>query len=272
MFRSFRVERVDSRNDNDRHKSAQNSVCSSGFGNRWVNTWLVYIGLTFLGGAERLVVDAAVGLQRKGHKVVVYTSHHDPKHCFEETRDGTLEVRVRGNTIVPRTIFGYLYIVCAILRQLHLTISLLRDGSTYDIIFVDQLSTNIPLMRLKDAKIFFFCHFPDKLLATRGSLLKRAYRAPIDTLEEVTTACADSIVVNSKFTQSIFKQNFPHIRREPSVLYPGIDLSSYDGTVNEDDQSVAILKRLVRRSLRRQLIPVITRYSCPLIALSERRT
>ncbi|KAF9494127.1 hypothetical protein BDN71DRAFT_1507848 [Pleurotus eryngii] len=41
-----------------------------------------------IGGAERLVVDAALGLQNLGHCVDVYTSHHDPTHCFEETRDG----------------------------------------------------------------------------------------------------------------------------------------------------------------------------------------
>ena len=41
-----------------------------------------------IGGAERLVVDAAVGLQNRGHKVVIFTSHCDPKHCFEEARDG----------------------------------------------------------------------------------------------------------------------------------------------------------------------------------------
>jgi hypothetical protein len=41
-----------------------------------------------LGGAERLVVDAAVGLQEAGHQVTIYTNHHDPSHCFEETRDG----------------------------------------------------------------------------------------------------------------------------------------------------------------------------------------
>lgn len=41
-----------------------------------------------IGGAERLVVDAALGLQKLGHSVDVYTSHHDPNHCFEETRDG----------------------------------------------------------------------------------------------------------------------------------------------------------------------------------------
>lgn len=41
-----------------------------------------------IGGAERLVVDAAVGLQERGHRVVIFTSHCDPKHCFEEARDG----------------------------------------------------------------------------------------------------------------------------------------------------------------------------------------
>lgn len=42
-----------------------------------------------IGGAERLVVDAAVGLQNRGNKVVIFTSHCDPKHCFDEARDGT---------------------------------------------------------------------------------------------------------------------------------------------------------------------------------------
>jgi alpha-1,3/alpha-1,6-mannosyltransferase len=41
-----------------------------------------------IGGAERLIIDAAVGLQNRGHKVVIFTSHCDPKHCFDEARDG----------------------------------------------------------------------------------------------------------------------------------------------------------------------------------------
>ena len=41
-----------------------------------------------IGGAERLVVDAAVGLQQRGHTVTVYTSHCDHRHCFDEARDG----------------------------------------------------------------------------------------------------------------------------------------------------------------------------------------
>ena len=38
-----------------------------------------------IGGAERLVVDAAMGLKKLGHKVDIFTSHHDIHHCFEET-------------------------------------------------------------------------------------------------------------------------------------------------------------------------------------------
>jgi len=41
-----------------------------------------------IGGAERLVIDAAVGLQNRGHKVTVFTSYCDPNHCFDEARNG----------------------------------------------------------------------------------------------------------------------------------------------------------------------------------------
>ena len=41
-----------------------------------------------IGGAERLVIDAAVGLQNRGHIVTIFTSYCDPKHCFDEARDG----------------------------------------------------------------------------------------------------------------------------------------------------------------------------------------
>lgn len=41
-----------------------------------------------IGGAERLIIDAAVGLQELGHKVTIFTSHCDPQHSFEEARDG----------------------------------------------------------------------------------------------------------------------------------------------------------------------------------------
>src|ERR1700735_2683297 len=51
-----------------------------------------------IGGAERLIIDAAVGLQNRGHKVVIFTSHCDPKHCFEEARDGM--TRSKSSSVV----------------------------------------------------------------------------------------------------------------------------------------------------------------------------
>ncbi len=49
-----------------------------------------------IGGAERLIIDAAVGLQELGHKVTIFTSHCDPQHCFDEARDGTCQHLVRN--------------------------------------------------------------------------------------------------------------------------------------------------------------------------------
>ena len=58
-----------------------------------------------IGGAERLVVDAALALQSRGHMVQFVTNHHDPEHCFEETRNGDLKVTVVGDWL-PRSVFG----------------------------------------------------------------------------------------------------------------------------------------------------------------------
>ncbi|KAJ3169996.1 Alpha-1,3-mannosyltransferase-like protein [Geranomyces variabilis] len=193
-----------------------------------------------IGGAERLVVDAAVGLQSRGHSIQVFTSHHDPSHCFEESRDGTLNVSVLGDWL-PRDIAGKGHILFAILRGVVLALSLLISAQRFDVIIVDQLSASIPLLRFTNAKILFYCHFPDKLLTQRESLLKKLYRMPVDLLEEVTTRAADDIVVNSKFTAQIFERSFPSIKKLPEVLYPGIHVESYAQILDLTDPSVAFL-------------------------------
>ncbi|KAK5656233.1 hypothetical protein OQA88_4994 [Cercophora sp. LCS_1] len=188
-----------------------------------------------IGGAERLVVDAAVGLQKRGHKVVIFTSHCDPSHCFDETRDGTLDVRVRGNWLIPPTILGRFAILCAILRQFHLILSICLFSSelTYlkpTVFFVDQLSAGLPLLKSQSsAPIFFYCHFPDLLLARgRESLLKRLYRVPFDGFEKWSMSFADSIAVNSEFTKGIVAGTWPGLARKKrlEVVYPAIDISA----------------------------------------------
>ncbi|EME40714.1 glycosyltransferase family 4 protein [Dothistroma septosporum NZE10] len=188
-----------------------------------------------IGGAERLVVDAAVGLQSLGHKVTILTSYRDKSHCFEEARDGTLDVRVRGDAVFPTSIAGRLHILCTILRQLALVASVALSSSELkqiapDIFVVDQLSVCVPFFRLlyPKAKILFYGHYPDRLLV-KGETglpgrLKRLYRIPFDALEGWSTGCSDSIVVNSRFTRNVFKATFPGMKaRDLKVIYPCVD-------------------------------------------------
>lgn len=129
---------------------------------------------------------------------------------------------------------GRFAILCAILRQVHLVlqIALFTDELaklTPTTFFVDQLSACIPLLRLLQPtpRIIFYCHFPDKLLAKKGSTLKSLYRLPFDWLESWSTGCSDTIVVNSKFTKSVFAEAFPGLQhRKPGVIYPCVDTST----------------------------------------------
>lgn len=210
-----------------------------------------------IGGAERLIVDAAAGLQELGHSVEVITSHYDPARSFLETQDGTLDVRVLGDTLFPRAFFGdRFHILAAILRQLHLFLSLffltIRSSSAFqppDIYVVDQLSTAVPLLRFfTRTRVIFYCHFPDLLLSpgrggaigeqsTRRSILRAIYRAPIDRLEEATTGTADRILVNSGFTAQVFQRTFPHVKRQLQIVYPGIDVQSVQGQGKKDENA-----------------------------------
>lgn len=145
--------------------------------------------------------------------------------------EGTLTVKVRGNSIVPSTIFGRFAILCAILRQVHLILQIavlsneLKELNPTSF-FVDQLSAGIPLLRILQphVRVIFYCHFPDKLLAKKGGILKTLYRGPFDWLESWSTGCSDTIVVNSNFTKGVFAAAFPSLKyRKPGVVYPCVD-------------------------------------------------
>ncbi|KAK0388184.1 hypothetical protein NLU13_4429 [Sarocladium strictum] len=186
-----------------------------------------------IGGAERLVVDAAVGLKSRGYRVVIFTNHCDPSHCFDECRDGTLDVRVRGSWLIPPSILSRLTILCAILRHIHLLLSVYFSSELSRLrptaFFVDQLSAGLPLMQYlyPNVPILFYCHFPDLLLA-RGretSALKRAYRLPFDWLEEWSMGFAQAVAVNSEFTKRVVEKTWPGLTRVVStkVIYPCVD-------------------------------------------------
>jgi alpha-1,3/alpha-1,6-mannosyltransferase len=62
------------------------------------------------------------------------------------------------------------------------------NRDTYDVLFIDQLSACIPFLKwFSSSRVLFYCHFPDKLLAKRGSWLREMYRQVFDKLEELST-------------------------------------------------------------------------------------
>ncbi|EQC29361.1 hypothetical protein SDRG_12825 [Saprolegnia diclina VS20] len=185
-----------------------------------------------IGGAENLIVNAAVALQSKGYVVHLFTAHHDKGHCFEETRgDGPLArfVVVYGDWL-PRTILGRMYAACAFVRMLYITLRLALQQWDADVFIVDQVALPVPFLRaFLGRPVYFYGHYPDKLLCTdRSSPIKQLYRWPLDKLEEVTTYAADTIVVNSKFTASVFQSAFPSLAsRQLSILYPPVNLADF---------------------------------------------
>ncbi|KAJ6144903.1 Glycosyl transferase family 1 [Penicillium chermesinum] len=200
-----------------------------------------------IGGAERLIIDVALALQNRGHRVTIYTSHCDKSHCFEEARDWDSR-RARS-------------------RKHHLSSTALRtlphphggtapatpnrtapnsatekqspqeeNEKTDQIFIVDQLSTCVPFLKhfskpkeSERQRILFYCHFPDQLLvqpekSTFLRLVKRLYRYPFDGIEGWGLAAADKVVANSKFSRRVVDNVFGEENiGKIDVVYPCVD-------------------------------------------------
>ena len=181
-----------------------------------------------IGGAEQLVVNAALALLKKGHDVTIFTTHHSEGHCFAQTRgSGPLASRIIiAGDWLPRSILGKGVAFCSSVRMAYLALVMVMRWRVEECCFCDGVSTQIPILRLR-FPVLFYCHFPDLLLCTqRGSFLKRLYRFPLDWLESTTTGLANVIVVNSNFTGGVYRKAFPRLK-EPRVVYPAADFESF---------------------------------------------
>ncbi|EIE26568.1 glycosyl transferase family 1 protein [Coccomyxa subellipsoidea C-169] len=176
-----------------------------------------------LGGAERLVVDAACELASHGNSVDVFTAHHDRNRCFSETVGGPFSVTVSGSWF-PRSIVNRLHAFCAYVRCILIAAYIAWTAfRQYDVVFVDQVSAAVPVLRLlTSSKVLFYCHFPDQLLAKRRSRLHSIYRTVLDAVEESTTGQAHQLLVNR-----VFLETFGRLKKRglvPSVFYPALSL------------------------------------------------
>lgn len=199
-----------------------------------------------IGGAERLILDAAIGLQRhqKVHPMDVFivTPHHDKERCFKETVDGTVKVVVRGGWL-PASILGRCKVLCATLRMIAAGFSICNSTPDIDVFVVDQVAAVMPPLRFfaPCTPIFFYCHFPDQkcnpnrnpdgtvnAAASLGVLssVYTAYRGLFDRIEAISIMAANSVVCNSRFTCQVTKDTFPEmkdrIHMDEDVFYPPV--------------------------------------------------
>ena len=213
-----------------------------------------------IGGAERLVVDAALALQKRGHKVHIFTAHHDRKRCFPETRNGTIGVTTVGNWL-PRHFFEKGHALCAFVKMVYvaLYVSLMSFLCCwrYEVFICDQVSTCVPFLRYcTRAKVVFYCHYPDQLLTSTYRLenLRKVYRTVLNWIEERTTGMAHEILCNSFFTKEAFERTFRSLyHRKVNVVYPSIDFSSFD--INPPP-----IPKLIKQSPKRMIFLTINRY------------
>nr|XP_016849956.1 PREDICTED: alpha-1,3/1,6-mannosyltransferase ALG2 [Anolis carolinensis] len=204
-----------------------------------------------IGGAERLIVDAAVALRSRGCRVQIWTPRFDPSRCFSEARQ--LEVRTAGDWL-PRSILEGATRSAPRSAWSASRCTWCSSVREPDAFVCDQVSACIPVLRLfrTRKKVLFYCHFPDQLLTKRESFIKRLYRAPLDWLEEYTTGLADCILVNSCFTASVFKETFKSLSHvNPDVLYPSLNFSRFDTVVSADVASIVHKRRFLFLSINR---------------------
>ena len=201
-----------------------------------------------LGGAERLVVDAAIELQARGHEVVLYTAGHDPRRAFPETVDGRLDVRVHG-AFLPTRVAGRFQALCTIARISFVAARMAAER--FDVIVCDLVPYAVPLLRGR-ARVVYYCHYPDQLLAPRRRGLYRLYRAPLDALEVPAMRAAHRVVVNSRFTAGVLEK-LGGLRA--AVVYPGVDVETYAGVPEAPEGEPVVL--VVGRFDRRKNLPLV---------------
>ena len=220
-----------------------------------------------IGGAERLIIDAAVGLQEKSHEVSIVTSFHDPERAFRETSDGTLHIKVRGSAL-PRHIAGGGLVLFATLRMWLSVVNTCLLGDIPDVWIVDQVAAAMPLLQLLSASpIFFYCHFPDQLCDPNRTktaqqpkrfpvkVLHSLYRLAFDKFEYWCMLSADKVVCNSRFTEGVTRKTFPKIQIH-GVLYPPINLKTLLAPISEEEDKQDAQLHDVRARLKERPVAV----------------
>ncbi|KAF8129205.1 hypothetical protein EV363DRAFT_1169241, partial [Boletus edulis] len=186
-----------------------------------------------------------LGLQALGHTVDIYTSHHDPNHCFDETRDGNrphrrpldLHFTLFQQAPSPYTTSSRPSRAIGMANSISFSPSL-TCTRTRRLLCRPTLDLYTPPPCAHRTTPSFLLSFPRQATRTwrvrrrRIAKAKPLYRYPMDYLEEVTTRQADTLVANSKFTARITRAHLSSITSTPKVVYPGINIEAYQAPID----------------------------------------
>ena len=180
-----------------------------------------------IGGAERLMLDAAHELIGKGHDVAFHVPARRGGPEFDDI-PAAMPFR-RNGAWLPQHVGGRLHLPCAIARTLVAARALVSTRPAYDVVICDGVAHVLPwLKRRISARLLYFGHFRDvRLMQPLRESWYEWYRGPFDRWESRGLAVADRIVVNSRFTASLFRDAFPQLASAPLVvLHPGVTAPS----------------------------------------------
>lgn len=181
-----------------------------------------------IGGAERLILQAARALLQAGHTVTLYTNTFDPTYTLPEALELSPHIKQIGHRL-PTQILGHLRLPCAYIRMAWLVHVLAKRRLTPDLFISDLLPHITPRVQrlFPKSKTLLYCHFPDQLLTPKLSGWYSWYRRPWHTLEAQSFQQAHGLLTNSCFTKQALLNVYAHIsEKDVHVVYPGVAMPS----------------------------------------------
>ncbi len=196
---------------------------------------LIHTPLTHSTGGERQILQLAIELSKKGHKVEIFTNYVDQQNCFPE-----LLSKVKVNAIPPNPV-SFLRIIVSLayhigmiktLRELAiLSIAKAIPHNEFDIINCHNLSTNwaawLAKKRLKIPVVWMcneppFWHFLSQEKKKKTFIIDFLF---FNVFDKYTVRFVDEIVVLSKKFQNIVKKIYG---RNSTIIRSGVDINFFE--------------------------------------------
>jgi glycosyltransferase involved in cell wall biosynthesis len=211
------------------------------------------------GGAARVAEATAVGLAGRGHKVVVIAPKCDrePAHAIERG----VEVRrlIRRGWALPQTATDVLETRRLIRARADEHFDVVLGHSPASVVGASAALPRTPIVYVFQASGVLEERFRRSSVLPLVDKIRSLLVEPILVmLEKAAAARASRVVVMSQYTQGVFSQTQPTVRRPASVVWGGVDTAEFCPAVDRvalrenlgiaPDQTLLLtVRRLVNR-------------------------